>query len=65
MSVNFYNAVAQVVLLFGAETRVLTNRMERALDSFQYRVARRITGKQPRHRVGGRWEYLPLSEALG
>ena len=27
VSVNFYNAVAQVVLLFGAETRVLTNRM--------------------------------------
>ena len=36
----FYKAVAQAVLLFRAETRVLTQRMERALDSFQHRVTR-------------------------
>ena len=40
--------VTQAVLLFGAETWVLTPRMERALDSFQNRVARRLTGGQPR-----------------
>ena len=44
----FYNAVTQAVLLFGAETWVLTPRMEKALDSFQSRVARNITGRQPR-----------------
>ena len=50
----FYKGVAQAVLLFGAETWVLTPRMERALDSFQYRSARRITGKHPRQRADGR-----------
>ena len=39
VSGSFYKAVAQAVLLFGAETWVLTPRMERALDSFQHRVA--------------------------
>ena len=39
--------------------------MERALESFQHRVVRRITGKQPRRRVDGSWEYPPLAEALG
>ena len=62
---NFYKAVAQAVLLFGAETWVLTQSMERDLDSFQHRVARRITGKQPRRRADGIWEYPPLSEAMG
>ena len=35
----FYKVVAQTVFLFGEETRVLTPRMERILDSFQHRVA--------------------------
>ena len=62
---NFYKTVAQSVLLFGAETRFLNPRMEQALDSFQNRVARRITGKQPRQRwKDGSWEYPPLAEAL-
>ena len=65
VSGNFYKAVAQAVLLFGEETWVLTPRMERALDSFQHRVARRITGKQARRRTDGSWEYPPLAEALG
>ena len=43
----FYTAVTQAVLLFGAETWVLTTRMEKALESFQSRVARKITGSQP------------------
>ena len=65
VSGNFYKEMDQAVLLFGAETWVLTLRMERALESFQHRVARRITRKQPRKRVDGRWEYPPLEEALG
>ena len=54
VSGKFYKAVAQAVLMFGAETWVLTPRMERSLDRFHNRVARRITGRQPR-RQGG-WE---------
>ena len=44
---TFYTVVAQAVLLFGADTWVLTLRMEKALDSFQSRVTRRITERQP------------------
>ena len=55
VSGNVYKAVAQAVLLFGVETWVLTQSMEKALYSFQSRVARRLTGG---------WDYLPLAEAL-
>ena len=41
---QFYIAVTQQVLLFGAESWVLTKRMEAALDALQGRVARRLTG---------------------
>ena len=34
VSGNFFKAVVQAVLLFGAETWVLTSRIERALESF-------------------------------
>ena len=53
MSGHFYKLVAQVVFLLGAETWVITPRMERALDSFQHRVAQRLTGRQPRRRGMG------------
>ena len=53
------------MLMFGAEMWVLNPRMERALDSFQHRVVRRITGKQLRIRADGSWEYPPLAEAMG
>ena len=42
---EFFKAVTQAVLLFGAETWVLTPRMERSLSSFQHRVAQRINGR--------------------
>ena len=44
VSGNFFKAVVQVVLLFGAETWVLTPRIERALEIFMHGAARRITG---------------------
>ena len=56
VSRTFYTVVDQAVLLFGAETWVLTTRMEKALDSFQSRVARRITGRQPRQNKDGSWD---------
>ena len=60
----FYNAVTQAVLIFGAETWVLTPQMEKALDSFQSRVARKITGRQLWQRKDWSWEYLPLTGVL-
>ena len=64
VSRTFYTVVAQAVLLFGAETWVLTPSMEKALESFQSRVARRITGRQPRRKKDGSWKYPPLAGAL-
>ena len=65
VSGNLYKAVAQSVLLFRAKTWVLTQRMEKSLGSFQSRVARRLTGKQPRCQTDGSWNYPPLAEELG
>ena len=42
---------------------VLTRRMEAALDAFQGRVARRLTGRMPRRGRDGKWMYLPLAGA--
>ena len=64
VSRDFYTAVAQAVLIFGAETWVLTPRMEKALDSFQSRFARRITGRQPRRKKDRSWDYPLLAGAL-
>ena len=50
---HFFNVSVQAVLLFGAETWVLTPRMERALSSFQHRVTRRLTGRHPRRQGVG------------
>ena len=47
VSRSFYTAVTQQFLLFGAETWVLTRKMESAFDAFQGRVAGRLTGRQP------------------
>ena len=60
----FYTSVAQAVILFGVEMWVLTLRMEKALDSYQYRVASSITGRQPRQKKDGSWDYPPLEGAL-
>ena len=46
----FSKVVVQAVLIFGSETWVLTPCMERSLGRFQHRLARHITGRQPRRR---------------
>ena len=43
---------------------VLTRKMESALDAFQGRVARHITGSQPRRGRDVRWFYPALAGAL-
>ena len=63
VSHKFYIAVTQQVLLFGAETWVLTQRMEAALDAFQGRVSRRLTGRMPRRGRDGKWLYPPVAGA--
>ena len=61
---NFFKMVVQAVLLFGAETWLLTPRIERALENFLQRALVRITGRQPHRGGGGQWTYLPLKEAM-
>ena len=56
---SFYTAMTQQVLLFGAEAWVTTKQMECALDSFQARVARRLTGRLPCLGRDGKWVYPP------
>ena len=63
VSRTFYIAVTQQVLLFGAETWVLTKNMELSLDDFQGRVARKLTGIQPRRGRDGFWFYPSLAWA--
>ena len=42
---------------------MLTKKMEAALDAFQGKVARRLTGRKPRRGRDGKWLYLPLAGA--
>ena len=50
---NFFKAVVQQVLLFGAETWVVTPKLERALSAFLHGAARRLTGRQAQREKDG------------
>ena len=63
VSGNFFKEVVQQVLLFGAETWVVSPRMERALSAFIHGAARRLTGRQPRRGWDGKWFYPSLEGA--
>ena len=45
------------MLLFGAETWVVSPMMEWALIAFIHGAARRLTGRQPRRGRDGKWHY--------
>ena len=64
VSGNFFKAVVQQVLLFGAETWVVSPMMERSLSAFIHGAARRITGRHPRKGRGGKWYYPSLEGAM-
>ena len=64
LSRDFYTAVTQQVLLFGAETWFLMRKMESALDDFQGRIARKLTGRHPCRGRDGRWFYPSLAGAM-
>ena len=60
----FFKSVIQQILLFGAETWVVTPRMEKALSGFIHGAARRLTGRQARRAFNGKWYYLSLEGAM-
>ena len=57
VSVHFFKAEKQAVLLFGAEMWVLTPRMELPPNSLQHRVARWLNVRQTRIQGDRSWEY--------
>ena len=63
MSGNFFKAVVQQVLLFGAELWVVCPRMERALSVFIHGATRRLTGQQLWKGRYGKWFYPSLEVA--
>ena len=64
VSGNFFMAIVQQVLLFGAETWVVSPMMERALSAFLHGAARRLTGRQPRIGRDGEWHYPSREGAM-
>ena len=64
VSGNFFKAVVQQVLLFGAEKWVVSPMMERELSAFIHRAARRLTYRQPRKGRDGKWHYPSLEGAM-
>ena len=64
VSGNFFKAVVQQVLLFGAETWVVSPRMERELSTFIHGAERRLTGRQPLRGWDGKWFYPSLEGAM-
>ena len=42
----------------------MTEKMEKALEAFQVRVARKLTGRQPRRGRDGGWYYPSLAGAM-
>ena len=64
MTGRFYVAVVQEVLLFGYETWVLNPRLEKALEGFHHREARRMAGMGYKRQRDGTWVYPPIGAAL-
>ena len=54
LSVFFFKAVVQAVLLFGSETWVVTPGMVRVLGGFQDQVARRMMARPPQLKTDGK-----------
>ena len=51
----FLKAVIQAVLLFGADTWVVTPRRGKDLGGLQTQLSRQLTGKLPRRTTDGTW----------
>ena len=50
-------AVAQLVLLYGSESLVVTGDILKALEGFHHWADRGITGMTATHGAGGEWKY--------
>ena len=59
----FFKAVVQAVLLFGAETWVVTPRMGKSLGGVQTQVDRRLTGRLLQRTLDRSWRYTLAAAA--
>lgn len=65
ISAMFYKATVQTVLLYGAETWVITQDILQVLHSFHHSVARRLTGRYPRQNLRTNdWIYPSITTTL-
>ena len=61
---RIYLAVVKSVMIYGSESWVLTPHMKRVLGGLFHRVARRLTGRQPRRGQEGGWVYPGTEDAM-
>jgi hypothetical protein len=61
---TFYKAIVQSVLLYGAESWVVTLEMERKLQSFHHRCARYIARDHIERNENGEWKVPPSEHVL-
>ena len=61
---RIYVVVVQAVVIYRSETWVMTPCIGRVLGRFHRRVARRLTGRQPRRGRYSVWVYPPLEYAM-
>ena len=61
---RFYVTFVHVVLLYGLEMWVITQRIESTLGGLQHRVACRMIGRKPQRVIDGMWRYPLLLEAM-
>ena len=61
---SMYKVVAQLVLLYGNDSLVVTREIFKVLTAFHHRSGRRITLMTEKRWAGGEWEYPSLEEAM-
>jgi hypothetical protein len=61
---SVYRTVIQAVLLYGSESWVLKQQMERSLESFHHKCARYIMGQHIQKNTDGTWTCPVSSEVL-
>ena len=61
---RIFVAVVQEVIIYRSDMWLMTPRIGRVLGGFHHRVARRMTGRQPRRGRCGTWVYPLLEDAM-
>ena len=62
--VEMYKSVAQLVLLYGSKSWVVTGEILKVLTGFLHQAARWIMGMTEKRRAGGEWEHPSVEEEM-